>query len=481
MAASKVRDYYKSVRRVISALNSNVTVKQLLDTVTRRIAQSMESGASLFLLDSTREKLIRSSSWRVPQSYIKKGLLDAEKSLSEIFTGQPVIITDITHDKHIQYPEMAIKAGFSSILGVPIIINEQSIGSIRVYSKESTGFGKEEINFVSAMANLAAAGLHRQMLSENRQQIITDQLQPLPISTQQIGKVTFAHPSEEEFAHILDFYGIEWVYEPRSFPLRWDDTKITEMFTPDFYLPHLDLYVELTTMKQKSVTGKNRKVRRLRELYPEIKITLLYKNDFDRLLAKYKLGPLAQSKGEGVSDVLYSSAKIQQRVREMAEQISGDYDDKHPVLIGVLRGVLCFFADLIRQISIPINIEFMAISYYSGSERSSVKVTRDIDIDIAGRHVIMIEDIVDTGMTLNYMLNYLRMKKPASLTVCTLLNKKARRLIDLPLNYIGFEIPDIFVVGYGLDYRENYRNLPFIGVLGTDIKSKVSGIKKPSR
>jgi len=237
------------------------------------------------------------------------------------------------------------------------------------------------------------------------------------------------------------------------------------MFTPDFYLPGLDLYVELTTLKQSLVTEKNRKLRRLRELYPEIKITLLYKKDFDRLLAKYGCGPLAQSRGRSVSRVLYSGIEIQQRVRELAENISRDYADRCPIMVGVLRGVFCFMADLVRQITIPIEVEFIAISYYSGGDSSVVKITKDMDLNIAGRHVIMAEDIVDTGMTLNYMLNYLKARGPASLAVCTLLDKRVRRIVNVPLDYIGFEVPDEFVVGYGLDYKEEYRNLPFIGVL----------------
>jgi hypoxanthine phosphoribosyltransferase len=122
-------------------------------------------------------------------------------------------------------------------------------------------------------------------------------------------------------------------------------------------------------------------------------------------------------------------------------------------------------ADLVRQMSIPLDVEFMAISYYSGGDSDAVKITKDMDINVAGRHVIMVEDIVDTGMTLNYMLNYLKARKPASVAVCTLLDKRVRRIVEVPLNYIGFEVPDKFVVGYGLDYREEYRNLPFIGIL----------------
>jgi hypoxanthine phosphoribosyltransferase len=134
-------------------------------------------------------------------------------------------------------------------------------------------------------------------------------------------------------------------------------------------------------------------------------------------------------------------------------------------------------ADLIRQITIPLDLDFIAISYYTGDDNSVVKITKDMDLNIAGRHVIMVEDIVDTGITLNYILNHLRARKPASLAVCTLLDRRIRRIVDIPLDYIGFEIPDEFVVGYGLDYREEYRNLPFIGI--PDIKK--TPIKKRTR
>jgi hypoxanthine phosphoribosyltransferase len=274
----------------------------------------------------------------------------------------------------------------------------------------------------------------------------------------------FAHASEAEFARILDFYGVEWLYEPKSFPTEWDGDRVTEMFTPDFYLPQLDLYIELTTMRQSLVTQKNRKLRRLRELYPDTNIRLIYRSDYHKLLARFGFGPMASAESPGVSEVLFSASEIENRVDELGRQISADYRGKNPVLVGVLRGVLCFMADLTRHISVPLSVDFMSISYY-GSTQSAVRITKDLDTELASRHVLMVEDIVDTGMTLNYLLDYLRGKSPASLEVCTLLDKRARRLAECNLKYVGFEVPDEFVVGYGLDYREEYRNLPFIGVL----------------
>ena len=283
--------------------------------------------------------------------------------------------------------------------------------------------------------------------------------------SQSLAAHPFAHPSEAEFAKILDFYGVQWEYEPRSFALRWDGGRVVEMFTPDFYLSDLDLYVELTTMRQSLVTEKNRKLRHIREVYPEVNIKLLYKRDYHRLLAKYGFGPLAQDEIRGIERVLFSTNQIQRRVGELGREISRDYAGTQPVLVGVLKGVLCFMGDLMRQISLPLSLEFMAISYFGTDGDKGVRITKDLDSDIQGQHVLVVEDIVDMGMTLNYLLNYLSTRKPASLEVCTLLDKKVRRLVDIPIKYVGFEIPDEFVVGYGMDYLERNRNLPFIGIL----------------
>ena len=172
----------------------------------------------------------------------------------------------------------------------------------------------------------------------------------------------FAHPSEKEFAQILDFYGLRWVYEPHSFPLRWEGDRIVEMLTPDFYLPELDLYVELTTLKQSLVTEKNRKIRRMKEIHPQTNVKLLYRRDFHRLLSKYGFGPLAKAEVRGIDRVLFTPRQIRQRVGNLGRQISQDYNDRLPVLIGVQRGMVCFMADLMREVSLAVEIDFMTIS-----------------------------------------------------------------------------------------------------------------------
>jgi len=292
-----------------------------------------------------------------------------------------------------------------------------------------------------------------------------------PPASVRAARVQFAHESEAEFARILDFYGISWLYEPSSFPLRRKGERILEAFTPDFFLPDLNLYIELTTLRQKLATEKNRKVRMLRELYPQVNVKLLNKKDYLRLLAKYGYGPLEAKKVPDIDRVLISARQIQRRVGELGAQISRDYSGQAPMAVGVLKGVFFFMADLLRHISLPVSVDFMAISSYEEDSGGAVKILKDLDLNIAEQHVLLVEDIVDTGMTLNRVLERLWSHRPASLKVCALLDKRARRLVDVPLDYVGFELPDEFVVGYGLDYHQRYRNLPFIGVLKHEVVS----------
>ncbi|HEX2978966.1 MAG TPA: hypoxanthine phosphoribosyltransferase [Anaerolineaceae bacterium] len=179
---------------------------------------------------------------------------------------------------------------------------------------------------------------------------------------------------------------------------------------------------------------------------------------------------LLEEYGEAARDilqVLLPPETIQARVKELGAQISQDYAGQTPVLVGVLKGVLFFMADLLRSISIPVEVDFLAVSSYSPDlrDRGLVRLVKDLESSIADRQVLFVEDMVDTGLTLNYLVRNLRSRNPAGLEICTLFNKPTHRLIDLPMKYVGFEIPDAFIVGYGLDYRERFRNLPFVGVL----------------
>ena len=172
-----------------------------------------------------------------------------------------------------------------------------------------------------------------------------------------------------------------------------------------------------------------------------------------------------------ISEIILSQEAIQERVAELGKAISKDYARSNPLLVGVLKGVVFFMADLLRSITIPVEVDFIAISSYSPETRGQgfVRLVKDLEIPIQDRHILFIEDVIDTGLTLNYILNNLRARQPASLEVCVLFDKAERRLIDIPIKYKGFDLPDRFVVGYGLDHREKYRNLPFVGLLKPEV------------
>jgi hypoxanthine phosphoribosyltransferase len=173
-----------------------------------------------------------------------------------------------------------------------------------------------------------------------------------------------------------------------------------------------------------------------------------------------------------VADELISEEQIRAKVAELGQQISGDYEGRTVTLVSVLKGSLPFMADLMRAISIPVQIDLMEVSSYGGATTESsglVRILKDLSSSISGKDVLIVEDIIDTGLTLNYLLRYLRGKNPSSLRICALLDKPARRLVEIPIDYRGFTIPDEFVVGYGLDFGEYYRNLPFIGVLRREL------------
>jgi hypoxanthine phosphoribosyltransferase len=174
---------------------------------------------------------------------------------------------------------------------------------------------------------------------------------------------------------------------------------------------------------------------------------------------------------EDVAKILVSEEQLQQRVLELARQIRADYAGKELLMVGLLKGAVNFMVDLTRAMDRAVAIDFMAVSSYGASTESSgiVRIDKDLNESIEGKHVLIVEDIVDTGLTLKYILELLSRRGPASLRVCTLLNKSERRLVDVPLDYIGFDVPNEFVIGYGLDYNQVYRNLPFIGVLKREI------------
>jgi hypoxanthine phosphoribosyltransferase len=173
----------------------------------------------------------------------------------------------------------------------------------------------------------------------------------------------------------------------------------------------------------------------------------------------------------GVGEVLIDESSLRGRVVELGAEISADYTGRDLLLVGVLKGAVFFMADLMRELTVPCEIDFMAISSYGAATDSSgvVRILKDLDINVAGRDVLVVEDIIDSGLTLSYLMRNLRARKPASLEICALLTKPERREIDVPVRYVGFEIPNRFVIGYGLDFAERYRNLPYVAVLHPDL------------
>ena len=173
----------------------------------------------------------------------------------------------------------------------------------------------------------------------------------------------------------------------------------------------------------------------------------------------------------GVGEVLIDEATLQARIAEMGEEISAFYDRRDPLLVGVLKGAVFFMSDLMRHLAVPCEVDFMAISSYGAATDSSgvVRILKDLDINIEGRHVLVVEDIIDSGLTLSYLMRNLESREPASLEVAALMTKPARRQIDVDVRWVGFEIPNRFVIGYGLDFAERYRNLPYVGVLSEDL------------
>jgi len=174
---------------------------------------------------------------------------------------------------------------------------------------------------------------------------------------------------------------------------------------------------------------------------------------------------------EGVGEILIGEQELQARIVELGVQISRDYAGRDLLLVGVLKGAVFFMADLMRELTVPCEIDFMAISSYGAGTDSSgvVRILKDLDINISDRHVLVVEDIIDSGLTLSYLMRSLKARKPATVEICALLTKPERREVDVPVAYVGFEIPNRFVIGYGLDFDERYRNLPYVAVLHPDL------------
>ena len=176
---------------------------------------------------------------------------------------------------------------------------------------------------------------------------------------------------------------------------------------------------------------------------------------------------------QDIERILFSEEQLKERIAALGAELTRDYEDKNPIFVGVLKGCFVFMADLLRNVDVYCTMDFMSVSSYGDGVTSTgaVKINKDLSRDIAGRHVIIVEDILDSGITLSYLKKYLSVRNPASISIVTLLDKPARRRADVQADYVGFEVEDAFVVGYGLDYAEHYRNLPYIGVLKSEVYS----------
>ena len=174
---------------------------------------------------------------------------------------------------------------------------------------------------------------------------------------------------------------------------------------------------------------------------------------------------------KAVGEILIEKAPLQKRIAALGAEISADYEGRDLLLVGVLKGAVFFMSDLMRHLTVPCEVDFMAISSYGAATDSSgvVRILKDLDINIEGRHVLVVEDIIDSGLTLSYLIRNLESREPASVEICALLTKPSRREIDVDVRWVGFEIPNRFVIGYGLDFAERYRNLPYVGVLSDEL------------
>jgi hypoxanthine phosphoribosyltransferase len=288
----------------------------------------------------------------------------------------------------------------------------------------------------------------------------------------------FAHPAEIELARLLTFYGVRWAYEPTTFAVRWGrDGRPVEFVTPDFYLPEHDLYLELTTMRQRLVTRKNRKFRLLRETYPNVRVRLLYLRDFKRLRDVYGSGHVERE--ARVSAVLYAERDVESRIAQLADQLIEAWGgklasdrDQRPLLIGVGSGSDRFLASLgenLRGLGVPVDLDRVALtSIAAGSQPNRVRVSRPPTTSLAGRAVTLVQEVLSTGLSATFLTAWMRRHGAAAVETCALMDREAARVVDVPVVCRGFAVPDVPLAGFGLARRHEFRDLPYIAAIETD-------------
>ncbi len=288
----------------------------------------------------------------------------------------------------------------------------------------------------------------------------------------------FAHPAEIELARLLTFYGLRWAYEPTTFAVRWGrDGRPVEFVTPDFYLPEHDLYLELTTMRQRLVTRKNRKFRLLRESYPNVRVRMLYLRDFKRLRDVY--GPCHVEREARLGAILYAEQDVEMRIGQLAQQLIAAWSGKaasergqRPLLVGVGSGSDRFVTSLgenLRGLGVPVDLDRIApTSIAADSGPSRVRVSRPPTTSLAGRAVTLVQEVLSTGLSATFLTAWMHRHGAVTVETCALMDREAARVVDVPVVCRGFAVPDVALAGYGLARRHEFRDLPYIAEIETD-------------
>jgi hypoxanthine-guanine phosphoribosyltransferase len=287
----------------------------------------------------------------------------------------------------------------------------------------------------------------------------------------------FAHPAEVELARLLTFYGVRWSYEPTTFALKWgSDGRPEEFVTPDFFLPDHDLYLELTTMRQRLVTRKNRKFRLLRQHYPNVRVRLLYLRDYERIREIYGTNGTEQ---EGrLGSVLLDEREVEQRVSELACELRHVWEDRprcespqRPLVLGLGPGSDHFIgalAERLREQGVAVDLDRADLTSLAGAPGAErVRLSRAPALPVAGRTVVIGQEVISSGLSAAFIRGWLQRRGAAVIDFCALLDREAARIIDVPITCRGFVAPDVALAGYGLARRREYRGLPYIAEIET--------------
>jgi bifunctional protein TilS/HprT len=287
----------------------------------------------------------------------------------------------------------------------------------------------------------------------------------------------FAHPAEVELARLLTFYGVRWAYEPTMFAVRWGSNGTPQEFvTPDFYLPDYDLYLELTTMRQRLVTRKNRKFRLLRENYPNVRVRILYLRDFQRLREAY--GLLPQPRVARLGSPVVEPHELEKRVAELAEHLVDVWQSRgadlaeRPLLLGLGSGSVRFLEMLSQHVQsrgVAVDHDWLELGSVAGQpDGARARVSRQPRLPVAGRHVVVAQEVLSTGFSVAFVESWLRRQRADAIDVCALLDREAARILDVSLVCRGFAAPDVSLAGFGLRRWREFRDLPFIAEVETE-------------